>query len=680
MTTNNLTKTQITLLATSVIIVSMVLGGGIFATYSYYSNNKNFNKQFSSLTSTPIATNSSSINSPISSITTASKIKMQGKYEILNEDLGLFSDIDSKVGEKNKHKYVKAGKFLSGKYVGYDRILAQYVFDGMTGNNNQRHILATNDYKSYILESTLAISESFNKQKITSIETDLGSNLSQTIDLQNNFSLHKKEYQDGSIQGILSKLVLIKKIGNISIFENNFDAAENNFDVTNSQSVGTELGYKSELYVSDETGLMSSYAIGFTKYAQEYPTKIKEYKTESDIVQTKQDQWYKYRDIEIEKLKQQGCVDDASADSCFNKGYQNTEKNFGKQPEYPEYVNEPTLQFKKSEIASATVDKLANEYGQFLIGVCGQANTPFVGKNIQESDLQKIGLVNGVEVYTSKKDSEYTKKLYDSKFAFIKTDEDRKNYELSTKQKAPTLEEYFKTYSSLILKDGLGRWIIVGEYQYKIVGGCGKPVMYFYPQKETKVDVKFNTKMDLTVDIPRYSEQSGWSVLAKPNGELLDLQPKLTDCNKFSSNRVGQEYAKESCENNSYPYIYWAGNTSKEYPNIQTGFVATKGELGQKLREKLTFIGLNKKETDDMLEYWLPQMLSKNSNYYRFSLLQNNELDKLFPLQIFPKPDSTIRVFLDWDYANDKIQINEQNLIQYKRGNFAMVEWGGQKK
>ena len=114
--------------------------------------------------------------------------------------------------------------------------------------------------------------------------------------------------------------------------------------------------------------------------------------------------------------------------------------------------------------------------------------------------------------------------------------------------------------------------------------------------------------------------------------------------------------------------------------DLESGFVVGTKNLESELRSKLTIIGLNNKETDDMMEYWLPQMLAKNKPFYRFSLLQNNELDKLFPMTITPKPQSSIRVFLDWDALDTNTTIPTQKLITYPRTDYTMVEWGGIKK
>ena len=50
-----------------------------------------------------------------------------------------------------------------------------------------------------------------------------------------------------------------------------------------------------------------------------------------------------------------------------------------------------------------------------------------------------------------------------------------------------------------------------------------KPIIYLYPQSDTDVRVVLGKPNDLTVSYPLYNAQTGWHVLAKPSGELVDL-------------------------------------------------------------------------------------------------------------------------------------------------------------
>ena len=47
------------------------------------------------------------------------------------------------------------------------------------------------------------------------------------------------------------------------------------------------------------------------------------------------------------------------------------------------------------------------------------------------------------------------------------------------------------------------------------------------------------------------------------------------------------------------------------------------------------------------------------------------------PLEITPKPDSVIRVMMEWKGLNKKVEVKEQTLTTPVREGFTVVEWGG---
>lgn len=57
-------------------------------------------------------------------------------------------------------------------------------------------------------------------------------------------------------------------------------------------------------------------------------------------------------------------------------------------------------------------------------------------------------------------------------------------------------------------------------------------------------------------------------------------------------------------------------------------------------------MGLSEKEQTDFLDFWLP--FFQEAPYYTIRFLQNDMLDRIAPLSISPKPESMIRVFMDF--------------------------------
>ena len=77
----------------------------------------------------------------------------------------------------------------------------------------------------------------------------------------------------------------------------------------------------------------------------------------------------------------------------------------------------------------------------------------------------------------------------------------------------------------------------------------------------------------------------------------------------------------------------------------------------------------------EFIIYWLPQMEDNKYNYIRFETIE--EIEKEMPLQIEPKPDTTIRVLMDWKKLDEAIEVKEQELIPVERSGYTVVEWGG---
>ncbi len=181
-----------------------------------------------------------------------------------------------------------------------------------------------------------------------------------------------------------------------------------------------------------------------------------------------------------------------------------------------------------------------------------------------------------------------------------------------------------------------------------------KPIIYIYPIEETKVTVKLGKPENLAVSYPKYKEE-GWKVLAKTDGTLID------------SNSGRNLYA-----------LYWEGKKiEKRANNVKEGFVVEGENTAKFLEEKLAILGLNEREAEEFIVYWLPQMENNKFNYIRFESLE--EIEEIMPLEINPKPDTLIRIMMEWEPLDEKIEIEEQKLEKAERDGYTVVEWGGTK-
>jgi len=177
-----------------------------------------------------------------------------------------------------------------------------------------------------------------------------------------------------------------------------------------------------------------------------------------------------------------------------------------------------------------------------------------------------------------------------------------------------------------------------------------KPVIYLYPEQKQKTNVKLNYTGTLTHTYPKYPE-NGWTVTAEPNGTLWD-------------------------ENNQEYYaLFWEGNSSKQIIP-QDGFIVPGKETATFLEEKLAYLGLNRREANEFIMYWLPRM---ENNAYNFIHFAGTEYEEQAALEITPKPETIIRVMMLTQALESKIDYPLQDLSTLKktRRGFTVVEWGG---
>ncbi len=177
-----------------------------------------------------------------------------------------------------------------------------------------------------------------------------------------------------------------------------------------------------------------------------------------------------------------------------------------------------------------------------------------------------------------------------------------------------------------------------------------KPVIYLYPTQKQTIEVQLNYNGALTHTYPKYPTH-GWQVIAEPNGTLWD--------------KNGMEYYA----------LFWEGKPHKQIIP-KDGFVIAGKETAAFLEEKLAYLGLNRKEANEFIMYWLPRMEENNYNFIHFSGKQYEEQAALI---INPKPETIIRVMMLTQALEYKINIPLQDLnsLKNKRKGYTVVEWGG---
>ena len=206
--------------------------------------------------------------------------------------------------------------------------------------------------------------------------------------------------------------------------------------------------------------------------------------------------------------------------------------------------------------------------------------------------------------------------------------------------------EFFAAKPFFAWKDPFGDYMIFLNQKYAALAECGKPVVYLYPEKPMQVSVEVGA--EITKSEPLYSK--GWKVLADPSGKLV-------------------------WNGKTFDSLYWEGLGNGIYPEINSGFVVAKENIQSTLTDHLTKLGLNENEKRDFMEFWLPKM--PETPFVRLTWFGTREMDNLAPLKITPKPDTSIRIFLDYEGLNSKIDLRSQRLSSIPRNGFTLVEWGG---
>ena len=73
----------------------------------------------------------------------------------------------------------------------------------------------------------------------------------------------------------------------------------------------------------------------------------------------------------------------------------------------------------------------------------------------------------------------------------------------------------------------------------------------------------------------------------------------------------------------------------------------------------------------------MPKLQAKDYTYIRFAT--EEEISRNMPLEINPKPDTTIRVLMLYKGLDEAESVTEQLLTKVERTGYIVVEWGGTK-
>jgi hypothetical protein len=197
-----------------------------------------------------------------------------------------------------------------------------------------------------------------------------------------------------------------------------------------------------------------------------------------------------------------------------------------------------------------------------------------------------------------------------------------------------------------------------------------KPVMYFYPEQD-------NTLISVSIDLDGkfnavYPEFNNLYLLDIKNGKRT-VTPNTW---VFRADKDGTLTITDNLfQEQHYNYLFWDGTFNKKL-TIDNGYCVAKEDTLSYLEDTLTELGLNDKEKNDFITFWLPELYKHDYNIISFDI---HQYEQCVNLDINPAPDSFIRVFMTFKGCDKYVEMEKPiytGTVFGRRG-FTVVEWGG---
>ncbi len=176
-----------------------------------------------------------------------------------------------------------------------------------------------------------------------------------------------------------------------------------------------------------------------------------------------------------------------------------------------------------------------------------------------------------------------------------------------------------------------------------------KPMLYIYPVEDMDLTIKLSNEELIKFSYPKYDDE--WNVFVTTDGNIYDYKTKR-----------------------NYYGLFWEGIYSKEI-NYDEGFIVKGNDMVSFLEEKLAILGLNDREINEFIVFWLPKLEKNEYNFIRFCT--EDEINNYMPLEFSTEVDTIIRVYMEFVSIDEPIEVKEQSLTAKTREGFTVVEWAG---
>lgn len=178
-----------------------------------------------------------------------------------------------------------------------------------------------------------------------------------------------------------------------------------------------------------------------------------------------------------------------------------------------------------------------------------------------------------------------------------------------------------------------------------------KPILYIYPTEEMDLQIFLENASSLTHTYPKY--EKGWNIHVFPNGNIYDYHTKR-----------------------NYYALYWEGRDTTKI-DTTVGFVVAGDKTVSFLEEKLSYLGLNEREINEFIIYWIDKLENNPYNYIHFRTTE--KMNEARNITFSKTPDTFLRIMMDYAPLLEEKEVKEQDLKSIKRTGFTVVEWGGRR-
>lgn len=176
-----------------------------------------------------------------------------------------------------------------------------------------------------------------------------------------------------------------------------------------------------------------------------------------------------------------------------------------------------------------------------------------------------------------------------------------------------------------------------------------KPIIYIYPEEDMDLTIKLGRTQLLLHTYPKYNKE--WNIHVSKNSNIYD----------YNTNR-------------NYYSLYWEAIDNSKI-DLSKGFVVKGSDTVSFLEQKLSLLGLNEREINEFVIYWIDKLENNKYNYIHFRTTE--EMNRYMPLNFSVEPDTLIRVMMDYKALEIPVKVEEQDLKSVIRNGFSVVEWGG---